>query len=308
MGDQYNIVGCKIERFLCKLKRYVRNKASPEGSIAEGYIIDECLTFCSMYLTDIETRFNREHRNYDGSSSKGEDFLDLFSKSSRPYSDGIYDVIPKKDFDMARWYLLNNCEEAGPFLQEHKEELLKQVVVNIEDKHQEQFPLWFKGKIQQLYNEEKLMSIKKLFPLAIGPDVRGRTHTGCIVNGVKFHAQRWDELLDILELEYVEENRVLLFKCKWFDLRKKIGLLKRKMDILSQLHRDDVDSIILDANLIKLEAQTEHEVEIDHNEDDSDQEDGTMIEYASDHEENEGNTSTNDDEVDSTCDGDDIGL
>jgi len=40
----------KIERFLCKLKRYVRNKACTKGSIVEGYIIDECLTFCSMYL------------------------------------------------------------------------------------------------------------------------------------------------------------------------------------------------------------------------------------------------------------------
>jgi len=107
----------KIERFLCKLKRYVRNKARPEGSIAEGYIIDECLTFCSMYLTDIETRFNREHRNDDGSSSKDEHVLDIFSKNSRPFRDGIYDVIPKKDFDMARWYVFNNCEEAEPFLQ-----------------------------------------------------------------------------------------------------------------------------------------------------------------------------------------------
>ncbi|KAH0715193.1 hypothetical protein KY284_008098 [Solanum tuberosum] len=86
------------------------------------------------------------------------------------------------------------------------------------------------------------------------------------------------------------------------------SIVNDTVDILSQLHRDDVDSIILDANVIKLEAQTEHEVEIDHNEDDSDQEDDTMIEYVSDHEENEGNTSTNDDEVDSTCDGDDIGL
>ncbi|WMV19289.1 hypothetical protein MTR67_012674 [Solanum verrucosum] len=107
----------KIERFLCKLKRYVRNKARPEGSIAEGYIIDECLTFCSMYLTDIETRFNREHRNDDGSSSKDEHVLDIFSKNSKPFRDGIYDVIPKKDFDMAQWYVFNNCEEAEPFLQ-----------------------------------------------------------------------------------------------------------------------------------------------------------------------------------------------
>lgn len=83
----------KIERFLCKLKHYVRNKARPEGCIAEGYIIDECLTFCSMYLTDIETRFNREHQNEDGSRSKGEDVLDVFSNSYRPYRDGVYDVI-----------------------------------------------------------------------------------------------------------------------------------------------------------------------------------------------------------------------
>ncbi|KAL5761833.1 hypothetical protein ACOSP7_018097 [Xanthoceras sorbifolium] len=32
------------------LKGYVRNKARPEGSIAEGYLIDECLTFCSQYI------------------------------------------------------------------------------------------------------------------------------------------------------------------------------------------------------------------------------------------------------------------
>ncbi|KAL9451265.1 hypothetical protein AB3S75_012925 [Citrus x aurantiifolia] len=34
-----------LERFLHELKRYVRNKARPEGSIAEGYLVDECLTF-----------------------------------------------------------------------------------------------------------------------------------------------------------------------------------------------------------------------------------------------------------------------
>ena len=28
-----------IERYLCTLKGYVRNKAHPEGSIAEGYIL-----------------------------------------------------------------------------------------------------------------------------------------------------------------------------------------------------------------------------------------------------------------------------
>ena len=52
-----------IERRLYTLKCYVRNRARPEGSIAEAYVADECLTFCSKYINDVETRFNREPRN-----------------------------------------------------------------------------------------------------------------------------------------------------------------------------------------------------------------------------------------------------
>lgn len=37
-----------FERYLGKFKRYVKNKAYPEGSIAEAYIHVECLNFCSM--------------------------------------------------------------------------------------------------------------------------------------------------------------------------------------------------------------------------------------------------------------------
>ena len=39
-----------VERRLGYLKSTVRNKARPEGSIAEGYIVDECLIFCSRFL------------------------------------------------------------------------------------------------------------------------------------------------------------------------------------------------------------------------------------------------------------------
>ncbi|KAL4298991.1 hypothetical protein AHAS_Ahas17G0056200 [Arachis hypogaea] len=33
--------------YLGHLKSYVRNKAKSEGSIAEGYVVEEALTFCS---------------------------------------------------------------------------------------------------------------------------------------------------------------------------------------------------------------------------------------------------------------------
>nr|GEU38146.1 reverse transcriptase domain-containing protein [Tanacetum cinerariifolium] len=39
-----------FERYMKKLKGYVRNKAKPEGSIAEGYVAEEALTFISHYF------------------------------------------------------------------------------------------------------------------------------------------------------------------------------------------------------------------------------------------------------------------
>ena len=49
-----------IERYLGKLKSYVRNRSKPEGSIAEGYLADECVTFCSRFLGGEEGNSNTD--------------------------------------------------------------------------------------------------------------------------------------------------------------------------------------------------------------------------------------------------------
>nr|GEZ22508.1 hypothetical protein [Tanacetum cinerariifolium] len=54
-----------FEIFMKKLKNYVRNKAKPEGSIAEGYVVEEALTFSSHYFQDVTMKFNRPERNVD---------------------------------------------------------------------------------------------------------------------------------------------------------------------------------------------------------------------------------------------------
>ena len=71
-----------FERYMKKLKNYVGNKARPEGSIAEGYVADEALTFCSMYFKGIETRFNRLDRNED--SPYVPRYLTVFQSQCRP--------------------------------------------------------------------------------------------------------------------------------------------------------------------------------------------------------------------------------
>ena len=54
-----------VERSLHTLKYVVRIKACSEGSIAEAYLMNESETFCSRYLSGIETWFTRDERNDD---------------------------------------------------------------------------------------------------------------------------------------------------------------------------------------------------------------------------------------------------
>ena len=52
-----------FERYIEKLKQYVRNQARLEGSIAKGYVMNEALTFRSMYFQDMEMQLNRLERH-----------------------------------------------------------------------------------------------------------------------------------------------------------------------------------------------------------------------------------------------------
>ena len=49
-------------RYFVRLKALVKNRAHPEGSIAEGYRNEECMTFCSRFIEGT-TRFTRPSRN-----------------------------------------------------------------------------------------------------------------------------------------------------------------------------------------------------------------------------------------------------
>ncbi|XP_040999481.1 uncharacterized protein LOC121245474 [Juglans microcarpa x Juglans regia] len=107
-----------FERYLSKFKRYVKNKAHPEGSIAEAYIHVEYLIFCSMYLYDIETRFNREDRNIDGlPDDEGRDEFSVFTQKFCPLGISTQLQLDDKLFKSARWYVLNNCTEIATYLE-----------------------------------------------------------------------------------------------------------------------------------------------------------------------------------------------
>ncbi|XP_043808173.1 uncharacterized protein LOC110607546 isoform X2 [Manihot esculenta] len=105
-----------------------------------------------------------------------------------------------------------------------------------------EFNDWFYHKIGGLQNEQN-DNIKQLLSLARGPLNGVQQFSGYIINGFRFHTKQLEEkrvkqnsgvvvkgnfgdkrlgyfgvLTNILELQYLEGKRVILFKCDWWDV------------------------------------------------------------------------------------------
>lgn len=93
-----------IERYLNKLKSYTRNRCKPEGSIAEGYLADECLVFCSRFLGDEEGSKNNKAPNLQSCPEKVE-----YPIGSRRNKDGKAIHLPESEWLEIHRYVLFNC-------------------------------------------------------------------------------------------------------------------------------------------------------------------------------------------------------
>lgn len=94
-------------------KNYVRNRARPEGSIAEAYISYEALTYCAMYLHDVDTTFCRPERNYFGYGLNQQ--ISVFAEKVLPTGTSVMIELSKQELEAAYWYILNNCDEIAVY-------------------------------------------------------------------------------------------------------------------------------------------------------------------------------------------------
>ncbi|TYK21879.1 uncharacterized protein E5676_scaffold494G00120 [Cucumis melo var. makuwa] len=174
-----------IERSLHYLKKYVRNKARPEGSIAEAYVINESLNFCSMYLRGIETRFNRGDRNNDDIDDEeiNNCGLSIFSQHIRWLGGAVFRQLTPDELEKSHWYILNNCDEVKPYLQEHMR-ILESSNGNgdLYKRQQLEFPTWFKAKAQRLHCDKFISD--DLYALACGPNDCARSYSGLRKNRI----------------------------------------------------------------------------------------------------------------------------
>ena len=98
-----------------KFKKYIRNKSRPEGSIAEGFLAEECMTFCSMYLEGTETTFNRPGRNEE-STVEETGKLSVFCGRGKELGAANYSLISHDELIMIHCYILFNCPEVEEFI------------------------------------------------------------------------------------------------------------------------------------------------------------------------------------------------
>jgi hypothetical protein len=108
-----------IERYLGHLKSYVRNRARPEGSIAEGYKLDEILTFCSRYLGNIETRWNQPRRVDDIPDDTHDmpQVSKLFPQVGKPVGGSSDFTLTSTEKLQAHRHVLTNCPAVDPYIQ-----------------------------------------------------------------------------------------------------------------------------------------------------------------------------------------------
>ncbi|KAF7116020.1 hypothetical protein RHSIM_RhsimUnG0041600 [Rhododendron simsii] len=249
LEERIVLILCKLEKiflqpslmFLGTLKQFVSNRARPEGSIAKAYIVKQCITFCSMYLDEVETMHNRPQRNEDfGERRKG---YTVFTETARPFglvtSNG---EMSQELRDIAHWFILLNSPEIEEYLEEHKNLLHVPNGQNITSVQRKVFPKWFKEKVNRLRANKSTEATDELWSLANGPNLLVKEYYGCITNGFRFRTREVDDrrrsqnsgvlahgdhegkmhnyyghMIKIWEFEYMCENTVLLFQCEWYN-------------------------------------------------------------------------------------------
>ncbi|CAH9148033.1 unnamed protein product [Cuscuta epithymum] len=141
-----------IERYLRTLKSYVRNKALPEGSISRGYLADECLTFCSRYMDNMTTKFNRPSRNDDDDEVSSTSKLEIFRSTGRSLGKPTPRHLNVEEFEQVHLYALHNSDELLEFVKEHKEMLsiVNSTPKSVEIRHKAQFADWVCSRVCDL--------------------------------------------------------------------------------------------------------------------------------------------------------------
>ncbi|XP_027940215.1 uncharacterized protein LOC114194288 [Vigna unguiculata] len=205
-----------IERYLGKLKSYVRNKAQPEGSIAEGYLAEESLTFCSRYLDGIETIFNRIRRVDDEPDTMASSVSGLFPPVGKLVGGFTYFSLSTKEKLQAHRHIKNDLN--GPYLDDLK--FLAMGPIDCAKRYNAYNVNGF--KFRTLERDHGLKTQNSGIFGTFGT----RSYASSIDNQMQFGGvPYYGKLVDRIEINYNGRFSVTLFKCMWADTTTSRGII-----------------------------------------------------------------------------------
>jgi hypothetical protein len=221
-----------FERFMGILKKYVHNRARPEGSISKGYGTEEVIEFCVDFMPDLKPIGVPQSRHEGRLSGKG-----TLGRKAMISTDG-------HSFSQAHNIVLQNSTLVAPYIDEHKNILRTKNPGQSEDwitrEHTTTFASWLQT---HLMNNTTVGD--QLYLLARKPSSTVTTFQGYEINGNTFYTVAQDKkstnqnsgvrfdalnedgskdtyygyIEEIWELDYGPSFKVPLFRCKWVNLK-----------------------------------------------------------------------------------------
>ncbi|KAK1661567.1 hypothetical protein QYE76_049726 [Lolium multiflorum] len=220
-----------FERFMGVLKKYVHNRARPEGSISKGYGTEEVIEFCVDFLPDLKPIGVPESRYEGRLTGKG-----TLGRKATVCRDKI-------SFNQAHYTVLYNSSLVAPYIEKHKNVLREinpgQPESLITRQHMNTFGSWLQ---RHLMSDTTV--VEQLYLLARLPSSNICTFQGYEINGNTFYTIDQDKkstnqnsgvrfdakdengqtttyygyIEEIWELDYGPTFKVPLFRCKWVKL------------------------------------------------------------------------------------------
>nr|XP_017233155.1 PREDICTED: uncharacterized protein LOC108207204 [Daucus carota subsp. sativus] len=173
-----------FERFNKVLKSYVRNRYYPEGCIAESYLGEESVEFCSEFV-------RQSFMTAGLPKDKG--------KLSGPLSGVMVKSVDEKERDEAHLHVLQNNSEVYPYIMKHKELLEQQYqgkkksVQWLIGEHNRLFANWFQKRVstEMVENPENISETIRW--LAGKPSFSVLSYDGYLIDGVRYFTKDRDD-------------------------------------------------------------------------------------------------------------------
>ncbi|WVZ64025.1 hypothetical protein U9M48_013611 [Paspalum notatum var. saurae] len=188
---------------VAKIGGPVRNKARPEGCIAESVLAKEAMALCSGFLEGFEALHSRLSRNDDDDES----FVcsngygrTLFPNAGKPLGKPRSYVIRGLAKIQAHRYVLFNSCDVNPYLRAHAEEIATEHnrhKINhreVEKFQNDKFHEWFRVHMLQLERENSIRGVNndKIRWLACGPVEAAKRYRAFNSRGFRFRPKRLD--------------------------------------------------------------------------------------------------------------------